>query len=54
MPGAWFNNPDINSKVQKYLEKRLTRFPNLKYAYAIMSKKKSGGLHHHLQPSGMV
>ncbi|MGK3142122.1 helix-turn-helix transcriptional regulator [Pantoea sp. C2G6] len=39
MSNSFFNNAFINASVKKFLEKNLKDFNNIKYAYAIMSKK---------------
>lgn len=39
MPKLFFDNPSINSTIKDYLERQLVKFNNIKYAYAIMSKR---------------
>lgn len=39
MSGAFFNDECINTSVKNYLENRLEKYSNIKYAYAIMNKK---------------
>lgn len=39
MSSLFFNNEFINSAIKTYLEKNLREYSNIKYAYAIMSKR---------------
>lgn len=39
MSKSYFSNQVINSSIKDYLERKLTQFSNVKYAYAIMSKR---------------
>ncbi|WP_428945476.1 helix-turn-helix transcriptional regulator [Pantoea sp. FN060301] len=39
MTKSSFSNPTINASVQEYLERKLNLYSNIKYAYAIMSKR---------------
>lgn len=39
MADLFFNNTAINSTIQSYLERKLTAYSQIKYAYAIMSKR---------------
>ncbi|WP_158783825.1 LuxR family transcriptional regulator [Pantoea sp. BAV 3049] len=39
MTKLFFGNPAINSSIQDYLERKLSQYNNIKYAYAIMSKR---------------
>lgn len=42
MSKLFFGNVLINSSIQDYLERKLLQFNNIKYAYAIMSKRNPG------------
>ncbi|MDW8845968.1 LuxR family transcriptional regulator [Erwinia sp. MMLR14_017] len=39
MAKLFFNNQAINTSIKDYLERKLVQFNNIKYAYAIMSKR---------------
>lgn len=39
MAKTFFSNPTINASIQEFLERKLTLYNNVKYAYAIMSKR---------------
>jgi len=39
MSKSFFSNQVINTSIKDYLERKLTQFSNVKYAYAIMSKR---------------
>ncbi len=39
MPNSYFKNEHINTSIKVYLEKELSEYENIKFAYAIMNKK---------------
>lgn len=39
MAKTFFSNPTINASIQEFLERKLNLYNNIKYAYAIMSKR---------------
>ena len=41
MSNFFFNNETINASIKEELESGLSKYNNIKYAYAIMNKKKS-------------
>lgn len=39
MANLFFNNKSINDSIKNQLERKLAKYPNVKYAYAIMNKR---------------